>query len=275
LERCAHYVPAIGRSGEPCSDRGRTFDAGARWLTSLCAVLRAVLLDLDETLIPEDEPLATAYLAVARAIHGGDAGDDEVAALRRGLRARWQQDAPCPDYRSRVHVSASDGLIAEFTGDDPALAAIRGYLPRFRAGAFGGPEPLALWQRTRLERQTTYAHAGDVLAHLRTHVRLALVTNGTSDLQRRKLALSGLTEHFDVVVASCDIGVGKPDPAIFATALEALGVAPDEAVMVGNDLDRDIAGATAAGIRSLWIQHGGNGRADLHDLRELPARLGL
>jgi FMN phosphatase YigB (HAD superfamily) len=83
--------------------------------------LRAVLLDLDETLIPEDEPLATAYLAVVRAIHGESAGDDEVSALR----ARWQQEAPCPDYRARVHVSASDGLISEFTGDDPALAAIR------------------------------------------------------------------------------------------------------------------------------------------------------
>jgi putative hydrolase of the HAD superfamily len=104
------------------------------------------------------------------------------------------------------------------------------------------------------------------------------VTNGTSDLQRRKLALTGLAEHFDVVVASCDIGVGKPDPAIFAAALDALGVAPSEAVMVGNDRERDIAGAAAAGIRGLWIQHGpagDGGRADLHDLRQLPELAGL
>ncbi len=237
--------------------------------------LRAVLLDLDETLIPEDEPLAAAYLAVLRAIHGGEAGDDEVSAFRTGLRARWQRDAPCPDYRACVNVSASDGLIAEFTGDDPALAAIRGYLPRFRAEAFGADELLELWQRTRVAHQTSYPHAGAVLERLRADVRLALVTNGTSDLQRRKLALSGLERHFDVVVASCDIGAGKPDPAIFAAALAALGVARDEAVMVGNDRRRDIEGAEAAGIRGLWIQHQENGRADLHDLRELPERLGL
>src|SRR5690348_8968696 len=97
--------------------------------------LRAVLLDLDETLIPEDGPLAAAYLAVARALHGEHAGDGEVAELRAGLRARWQRDAPCPDYRANVNVSASDGLIAEFPGDHPALAAIREYLPRFRAEA--------------------------------------------------------------------------------------------------------------------------------------------
>jgi putative hydrolase of the HAD superfamily len=236
--------------------------------------LRAVLLDLDETLIPEDEPLAAAYLAVVRALHGDGAGAEEVGALRAGLRARWQRDAPCPDYRSRVNVSASDGLIAEFTGDDPALAAIRGYLPRFRAEALAEPL-LALWQRTRVAVQTSYPHAAAVLARLRRHVRLALVTNGASDLQRRKLALSGLEAHFDVVVASCDIGIGKPDPAIFAVALDALGVQPSEAVMVGNDRDRDIAGADAAGVRGLWIQHGGDGRADLHDLRQLPGLIGL
>jgi putative hydrolase of the HAD superfamily len=235
--------------------------------------LRAVLLDLDETLVPEDEPLATAYLTVVRAIHGALAGDDEVTELRAGLRARWERDAPCPEYRHGVHVSASDGLIAEFTGDDPALAAIRGYLPRFRAEAFPDPELVGLWQRTRVQLQTAYPHAPEVLDRLRRHVRLGLVTNGTSDLQRRKLALAGLADRFDVVVTACDVGVGKPDPAMFAAALRQLDVAPSEAVMVGNDLDRDIAGADAAGIRSLWIQH--DGRADLHDLREVPERLGL
>jgi putative hydrolase of the HAD superfamily len=114
-----------------------------------------------------------------------------------------------------------------------------------------------------------------VLERLRRHVPLALVTNGASDLQRRKLALTGLAEHFDFVVASCDIGVGKPDPAIFRVALEALGVAASDAVMVGNDRDRDIRGAAAAGVRALWIQHGGDDRADLHDLRQLPELLGF
>src|SRR3954454_14516839 len=126
-------------------------------------MLRAVLFDLDETLIPEDEPLATAYLAVVRAIHGDHAGMDDVAALRAGLRARWQAEAPCPGYRARTHVSASDGLIAEFAGDDPALAAIRGYQPRFRATAFPDPGLVALWQRTRMEVQTAYPHAAAVL----------------------------------------------------------------------------------------------------------------
>ncbi len=228
--------------------------------------MKAVLFDLDETLIPEDEPLALAY----RAVVGGD-----VAAFRAGLRARWQRDAPSPEYRARVQVSASDGLIASFAGDGPELAAIREYLPRFRAEAFADGL-LERWQRTRIEAQTGYPGAAEILAGLRRHVRLALVTNGASDLQRRKLAEAGLEEYFDVVVASCDIGVGKPDPAIFDAALDALGVSASDAVMVGNDRERDIEGAAAAGIRPLWIRHGRReSRADLHELLELPALLGL
>jgi len=229
-------------------------------------MIRAVLFDLDETLIPEDEPLALAY----RAVVPGD-----VAEFRARLRARWQRDAPCPQYRARVQVSASDGLIAEFAGDGPELTAIRSYLPRFRAEAFDDGL-LERWQRTRVETQTSYPLAAEVLALLRRRVRLGLVTNGASDLQRRKLALAGLDEYFDVVVASCDLGAGKPDPAIFEAALDALGVSAAEAVMVGNDGKRDIEGAATAGVRGLWIQHGSpNGAADLHDLAELPALLGF
>jgi putative hydrolase of the HAD superfamily len=242
--------------------------------------VRAVLLDLDETLIPEDEPLANAYLAVARELYGAGAEAGEVAKLRTALRALWQRKAPRPDYRARVHVSASDGLMAEFAGDDPALAAIREYLPRFRAEAFGGGDGLlALWLQTRVEQQTAYPHAAEVLEQLRRHARLALVTNGTSDLQRRKLALAGLDGYFDVVVASCDIGIGKPEPAIFDAALAALGVSAPDAVMVGNDLSRDIEGAANAGVRPLWIQHGGEAnnddRADLRELQRLPELIGL
>jgi HAD superfamily hydrolase (TIGR01549 family) len=210
--------------------------------------MRAVLFDLDETLIPEDEPLARAY----RAVVPGD-----IDEFRAGLRERWNRDAPCPEYRGRTQVSASDGLVADFSGEGPELAAIREYLPRFRSEAFEDGL-LERWQRVRFETQTAYPHAADVLEQLRReHVRLALVTNGASDLQRRKLAVAGLAEYFDVVVASCDIGIGKPDPAIFEAALEALGVEAADAVMVGNDRERDIEGAAAAGVRAVWIQHGG------------------
>jgi putative hydrolase of the HAD superfamily len=235
---------------------------------------RAILFDLDETLIPEDGPLERAYLAVVRELHGPEAGAEEVAALRSDLRAVWAREAPAPDYRARVNVSASDGLIATFAGDGAQRAAIREFLPRFQAAAFGGADGLLeRWRRVRWESQTVYPGAQAVLRALRGRFRLGLVSNGASDLQRTKLARTGLAGCFDAVVVSSDVGTGKPDPAVFLAALEALGATPDRAVMVGNDRERDIGGAEAAGIRALWVRHGAPGDGAVSDLRELPALL--
>jgi len=59
-----------------------------------------------------------------------------------------------------------------------------------------------------------------------------------------------------VSLRRCDLGTGKPDPAIFDRAVATLGVRSDSAIMVGDSLDRDIAGARAAGLTTLWISHG-------------------
>jgi phosphoserine phosphatase len=236
--------------------------------------VRAILFDLDETLIPEDGPLENAYLAVVRALHGPRAGLEDVAALRTELRARWAREAPAPDYRASVNVSASDGLIATFAGDGPERAAIRDYLPRFQAAAFGGDGGLLeLWRRARWEEQTVYPGAPELLRELRGRFRLGVVTNGASDFQRTKLERTGLAEEFDAVVVSSDVGAGKPDPAVFHAALDALGVDAGDAVMIGNDRARDVEGAQAAGIRALWVQHRGPVDGAISDLRALPALL--
>ena len=54
-------------------------------------------------------------------------------------------------------------------------------------------------------------------------------------------------------MVSEEAGVAKPDPRIFAIALERLGADPAEAVMIGDSWVNDIAGAAAAGVRSIWF----------------------
>lgn len=230
--------------------------------------LRAVLFDLDDTLIPEAEPLAAAYRAVA-------SDSTQAQALQARAHAAWGQ-APGQDYLERVQVSANESLSSEFAGQDAPQRALRAFLPRFHALTFGDadPAPLARWRSARMDAQTAYPGARELLHELRGRYRLGLVTNGPSDLQREKVARTALGEFFAVVVASCDLGTGKPEPGIFAAALEALGVTAEEAVMVGNDQVRDIAGARAAGLRAVWMQPGADARdGALTDLRALPARL--
>jgi putative hydrolase of the HAD superfamily len=103
----------------------------------------------------------------------------------------------------------------------------------------------------------------DALAALqaaRAHGATALISNGGAQEQRRKVEALGLHEWFDVVVISGEAGVRKPDGAIFARALDALGVAPAEALHVGDMLDADVRGARAAGLVAVWLNRAGAAR---------------
>lgn len=85
---------------------------------------------------------------------------------------------------------------------------------------------------------------------------LGLVTNGAPGMQTTKLEALGILDAFDTMVFAGYDTAPKPDPEPFRTALEALGTPADRTVHIGNSLESDIAGATAAGITTVWLQHG-------------------
>jgi FMN phosphatase YigB (HAD superfamily) len=64
----------------------------------------------------------------------------------------------------------------------------------------------------------------------------------------------GLTDVFEHVVISCDIGYMKPHPRIFHQALELMGLEADEAVMVGDSLRADVEGAKTLGMSTIWVR---------------------
>lgn len=109
-------------------------------------------------------------------------------------------------------------------------------------------------------------------------LRLSLASNAEPFL-RRKLAELGLADRFDHLAISGEVGVEKPDPRLFLGALDALGVAADRAVHVGDLYEIDVVGARSAGLEAILVDV-----ADLstdrdvmriHSLAELPARVGL
>ncbi|HEY3064672.1 MAG TPA: HAD family hydrolase [Methylomirabilota bacterium] len=108
-------------------------------------------------------------------------------------------------------------------------------------------------------RATLRRNAG-VLATLSARYRFAIVSNFYGNLAR-VCGDGGLGGLFDVIVDSTDVGVCKPDPAIFRVALERLGVSPADAVFVGDSAPRDMAGARAAGLAHVWLVADGADRA--------------
>jgi HAD superfamily hydrolase (TIGR01509 family) len=102
-------------------------------------------------------------------------------------------------------------------------------------------------------RLVLFDDAVQTLEALRPRFKLGLVTNGPSRTQRPKIEQFRLIDYLDLLIVSEEVGVAKPDPAIFAIALERLGVAPSEALFVGDSLEFDLRGAAAAGIPFIWM----------------------
>ena len=93
-----------------------------------------------------------------------------------------------------------------------------------------------------------------ILSHLRERYKLGIVSNfAIPNCVARLLDREGLTNIFDTVIVSGAINKRKPAPEIFRQALDKLGVAPEEAVFVGDTLDADVLGAKAAGMRSVYV----------------------
>jgi putative hydrolase of the HAD superfamily len=103
-----------------------------------------------------------------------------------------------------------------------------------------------------------------------TGLRLAIVSNSDGTLEERLLREEicqvgpGPGVPMSIVIDSAAVGVAKPDPAIFAIALEACGVAPERAVHVGDAVGADVAGAVAAGVRPVHLDPYGFCSDDSH-----------
>lgn len=113
-----------------------------------------------------------------------------------------------------------------------------------------------------------------VLRRLSRRFLLATVTNGRDRVQRSRLRAAGIDARFDAIVTSEKCGAAKPDPRIVHHALNALGVSPREAVLVGDDPESDGRAAARAGVRFLWVDHGQRLRRGVrpprHRIREWP-----
>jgi 2-haloalkanoic acid dehalogenase type II len=243
--------------------------------------VKALLLDLDDTLVPDYAAFLEAVDDCAAAL-GGPAGLG--AALHARARVRWGQapDAAALEMRD---MSSWEALWAPFPAgtetwaDDFRLGAWHDALAEHGLDDRELAERLARsYREHRHARCRPYDESVAVLESLRGRLRLAVVTNGTEEHQRTKLDASGITGLFDAIVTSGTVGASKPDPRIFGAALDAVGCEPAEAAMVGDNPLRDIAGAQRAGLRGIWIdRNGGDSRGVVPDarIRELGELAGL
>lgn len=221
--------------------------------------LRAVLFDAAGTLFDPREPVGETY-ARALAEHGAAIPawrlEDAFTRVRQGAPAMLFPGADPATWpalerewwwsrlRETVRAADSEAQVRDFDGCFEQLFAHFAHANAWRA-------------RTG---------AADALAALRAAgLRTAVVSDFDHRLDTVLEGL-GLAAHLDTVVRAAHAGAAKPDPRIFRLALSRLDVAAREALFVGDDPERDLAGARAVGIEALDV-------GELATLADLPPRL--
>ncbi|MBK4734859.1 HAD family hydrolase [Noviherbaspirillum pedocola] len=212
------------------------------------AAIKAILFDLDDTLWPIVPVISRAetllqewiHIHAPRAVTGYSI--DEMRRRRLALmRAEPRYAIDLAALRHAVltqhfHQCGEDGRLVEAA--------------------------MAVFSAARNE-VTPFPDVHPVLDRLRGRLLLGSISNGVADLET-----IGMAHYFKASVAAHRFGTAKPDPAIFHAGCEALGVAPEEAVYVGDDPLLDVEGAQKAGLRAVWLK-----RLEMLPSRNMPEHI--
>jgi len=222
--------------------------------------MKLVIFDLDNTLVNFGATRQAAYAEMA-VVLAGEGIDAEVylracGELDRALFQQFEQGLLTrQEYRLRrfadpfvqIGLAASDELVTRLN---------------------------TVFMDCVNDRPMLYDDVLPVLQALHERgVLTAILTNGPSDGQRRKLKATGLAGRVDHVAIGEEIGASKPLPQAYLRVVEAFALRPDEALMVGDSPELDYDGALAAGLRALLLDrddvHQGADRATVRTLADL------
>lgn len=229
------------------------------------AAIRALTLDLDDTLWPVAPVIARAEVAMRQWLERhapATAAAFDPEAMRR-LRAQVDQAHPELRHDLSALRRATLHRAVAYAGEPPALAD-KAFEVFFAA-------------RQQVE---FYPDVSEALPRLAARFPLWSLSNGNADLHR-----VGIGAYFRGSMNAAELGAAKPDPRVFAHACRRIGLAPSQVLHVGDDRVMDVDGARAVGMVAVWLHRGpaDGGTADgvdAHDplqvsnLSELADRLG-
>lgn len=95
----------------------------------------------------------------------------------------------------------------------------------------------------------------EILDHLIPRYRLHIITNGFKDVQLLKIKKSNLDTYFTTITTSDEVGVKKPHPDIFYSAIQKAKIDPKNSIMIGDSFEADIEGAQQVGMNTLFFNH--------------------
>ncbi len=231
--------------------------------------IKAILFDLDDTLLWDERSVNEAFQATCQEAARRVGVDPEKLeeAVRAEARALYESFETFP-FTKMIGINPFEALWARFSeGENENFRKLQELAPSYRVESWTrGLMRLGIEDRElgavladkfpaeRRARPIVYEETFAVLDELKRDYRLLLLTNGSPDLQKEKIAgIPKLASYFDHIVISGEFGEGKPAVSIFQHALKLLAIEPDEGIMIGDKLTTDILGSNSAGMRNMWV----------------------
>ncbi|HWA84284.1 MAG TPA: HAD family hydrolase [Fimbriimonadaceae bacterium] len=207
--------------------------------------IRAIFFDLDDTLCAYWE---ASKFGMRRAfeLHGPEGFT--VEEMVRYWAAAFREFSP-----TLKQTGWYDGYLK--SGEPTRTEQMR--LTLFRMGIVDEERAKALSQAYFVERDRALRLFDDsefVLQSLSKRYPLGLITNGPADIQRQEIRTLGIERFFRHILIEGEMGEGKPNPTVFARALQAIDGKPEEILFVGNSYAHDVSPALACGWRAVWVR---------------------
>ena len=231
-----------------------------------------LLFDLDDTLMIEEASAEAAFNEVSKYAYekyGVNPGKFHES-IRKNARKLWHE-LPAHPFCQKIGISSWEGLWANFTGDHEMLQLLASYKDYYQFESWNNSllefnidnkdfavKLSEMFRQERRKRHITFPETHRVLEDLSSEYQLGLITNGAPDLQWEKINGGRLNKYFNHIIISGEVNIGKPDKQIFEIALNKFGTGKERAIMIGDSIDTDIAGARASRIKSVWLKRNNN-----------------
>jgi putative hydrolase of the HAD superfamily len=192
---------------------------------------KAMLFDLDDTLLNRDKAVDKMFLMILEKCY------DDVKHSAKNEMLKKFKEYDKESYGSNDKTKVFESFFDEFP---PKYRMPRNDIQEFWNNNF--PHCFTINQNTI-----------NIVNTIKMKIKIAIITNGSTQRQKSKIINTNLNSCIDIIIISEEVGFSKPDKRIFELALKKLNVKPEDALFVGDDIEKDIGGCQNANIKGIWF----------------------
>lgn len=217
-------------------------------------MIKAAIFDLDETLLNRNKAIEQIFLMILDKCY-----EDVKNTVKNEMLNKFKEY----DKESYGHNDKTKVFESFFDEFPPKYRLSRNDIQDF-------------WNNNFPRCFTINPNTINIVNTLKMQVKVAIITNGSTQRQKGKIINTNLNSCFEIIIISEEVGFSKPDKRIFELALDKLNVKPEDALFIGDDLEKDIGGCQNANIKGIWFNpHNNKNDTDIKPYAEVNSFDGL